>query len=101
MASTYNESSYAQSNNIGLTEYKGNSEFWGFSFGGNVGAAYLIKPNIMIEGQTNFFSYSLTPEDAKTGSSNNLTISVIPTNLSVGFKFIFGNTANSVSVKVN
>ncbi len=99
LTSSYNESSYVQSNNIGFNEYKGNSDFWTFSFGGSLGAAYFIKPNIMIEGQTNFFSYSIRPEDAKTSSSNNLTISVIPTNLAVGVKFIFGNKASNNTIE--
>ncbi len=97
IAASYIENSYVQSNNFGSPEYKGNSDYWAFSLGGNLGAAYLIKPNLMIEGQTNFFSYSHSPETSNTNITNNIAVSFIPTNLSLGLKFIFGNETNNVN----
>lgn len=90
IAAMYNDNFYENGSSNASKNISSDSH-WQFGVGCNLGAAYFIKQNIMIEGQTNFFSYLIRPEDAKTSSSNNLTISVIPTNLSLGLKFIFGN----------
>jgi hypothetical protein len=97
IAASYIENSYVQSNNFGSPEFKGNSDYWQYGIGGNLGAAFFIKQNLTIEGQTNFFSYSYSPETSKTNITNNIAVSFIPTNLSLGFKFIFGNKTNNVN----
>lgn len=93
VASLYFDNIYEYTGSNVPTE-KNSSSFWQHGIGGNVGVAYFIKKNVMVEGQTNFFSYIYRP----VSNSSNLTISIIPTNLTLGFKFIFGNKANNVKV---
>lgn len=79
-------------------KYTSTDNYWQFGIGGNLGAAYFIKKNVMVEGQTNFFSFSYRPEVNQNSSTRSHTISIIPTNLTLGFKFIFGNKVNNVNV---
>lgn len=97
IAALYNDNFYENGSSNASKNISSDS-YWQFGVGGNLGAAYFIKKNVMVEGQTNFFSYSYRPEVNQNSSSNNLTISVIPTNLTLGFKFVFGNNANNVKV---
>ncbi|MFA9214373.1 MAG: hypothetical protein ACEQSR_11090 [Candidatus Methylacidiphilales bacterium] len=96
IAASFNENSFVQKDNFGGISFKGNSEFWGFSFGGNLGAGYLLKPNLMLEAQTNFYTYYYSQEESN--KVNNYVISLVPNNLTLGFKFIFGNKAKNVKV---
>lgn len=90
IAAIYNDNTYENTSNNGLTD-KNTFNYWQYGIGGNLGAAYFIKQNVILEGQTNFFSYSFNSESSLISSTKNTAISVIPTNLSLGFKFIFGN----------
>lgn len=90
IAAIYNDNIYENTSNNGVVD-KNKFEYWQYGIGGNLGAAYFIKQNLMLEGQTNFFSYSFNSESSLISSTKNTSISVIPTNLSLGLKFIFGN----------
>lgn len=97
IAALYNDIINENTSSNGIID-KNTIDYWGYGIGVNLGAAYFIKHNIMVEGQTNFYTYYYTPETSQINYSSNYTISVIPTNLSLGLKFVFGNKANSVKV---
>ena len=97
IASLFFDNIYEYTGSNAPTE-KNSASFWQHGIGGNLGVAYFIKKNVVVEGQTNFFSYSYRPGATQVSNSSNLIISIIPTNLTLGFKFIFGNKANNVKV---
>ena len=89
LSSYYNETSFASYNNNGS---KGSNNYnnWTHSANCNIGASYFIKQNLTIEAQTTFLNYSFTPERNNFGNTNNFDLFIVPSNLLLGVKFIFG-----------